>query len=832
MMEEQESIMSTRTKINTLINDIQNKLNKRVGYNLNYSNKRDIDLNVFKSFGTGIPVDQNEINSKDFQNMQSQYNVKTKLSSYPKLNNYVNNINENIPINNNSGYPVNEYYLRNLIKEEFSSLILPYQKDVVCNSNLMESKLGEIDKKFQIILNAQNMGNLNDNAKIISAYLCSNLSSDSMNKNIEKLKIEYDTLFDGLQKKIDSLNNQMNMHKTNNDSNISDVYKKMENFEKKLFEIENKDKNKEIKTYVEKNIFDDTVNNLNEKQNRIINDNENKIRNLNDQIDTINKSINQYKLEINKINGLDNNINSLRSEFGKVTEDISKIKYQVTPEVINKINSIDLNSLKQQVSPYEFKSLKDNMNIYETNLNSIKTMAENSDKTIFELKKQITNVEQKQNSTNKNIENIQPLLNENILGKITEINGKIEELSKIKVENENKNNENNDKKENEEKKEEEAELFFGGSRRQQRNNKNTNNNINKSVNNNLDEKSLNLIKQLEKINLDELQKMDFNNILTQINDLSKENKNLSNKIEEQNKTISEINEKIKNLKTNNNNFDPIQGALAFDTKDKDKSPFDFNKPSEINKELNMNKYEINDPYFRGPKNNDIELNNKKKDSININIDDIDVFKSDRSKGKEKEKVITKKDTINNIEEEYDDFDNNFDDNNDFDISKTKDKNKDKDNEKKFDFLNPTSNLEDKNKNKKDDILGDINFNEDIYNNKKNPQKDKPSFDKYSEMNILDQIMGAGSRRNNDINAFDKKVSSGTFITGSIGGIGGSKNNFDINDKPSVFDDEIKNKSKNNSIKDKKDNTIEEKEKEKKNDIDEDFIEDFDDFEDM
>ena len=99
------------------------------------------------------------------------------------------------------------------------------------------------------------------------------------------------------------------------------------------------------------------------------------------------------------------------------------------------------------------------------------------------------------------------------------------------------------------KKEEEPDLFIGSSRRQQRNNKNINSSVNnnsKNQTNTLDEKSLALIKQLEKINLDELQNMNFNGLLSQIGDLSRENKILSDKIEQQNKTIAEINEEVVN----------------------------------------------------------------------------------------------------------------------------------------------------------------------------------------------------------------------------------------------------------------------------------------------
>ena len=781
MLDNQEN--DTKYKINTIINSIQNKINKRAGYNLNNQNAGSIDINTFQSFGAGGMQKNSEfLNSqrlKGYQHLYPDNNNFTSRNLNPKFNNYINDYNHNNQYmdSNEGNFPMNEFYIRKLIKDEFADLILPYQKDSICNSNLMETKLNDIEKKFQIIINAQNMGNLNDNAKIISTYLCSNISNDNFNKDIEKLKTEYDSLFDGLQKKIDSLNNQINMQKINNDSSISNIAKKMENIDKKINEMFNK----EIKIYVEENTFKDTINKIIENQKKIKNDNESNIINLNNQIDNnfsninsqidnITNSLNQYKYDTNnysmKINGLSNDLNSLRSDFGAITEDLSQVKYQITPEIINKINSIDLNSLKQQISPNEFKNLKDNMNIFDTNLNSIKTMAENSDRSIYDLKKLINSVEEKQNLSNKNIDKIQPLLNENITDKIKTLDNKIEELSKkiINIENINKDNNNNENKDDinnkEEKKEEETGIFSGGSRRQQRNNKNAN----KSVNNNLDENTLNLIKQLEKINLNELQKIDFNNILLQINDINNENKILSNKIEAQNKEISLINEKIKNFQNNNSNLLLNKNNLI---------------NSEKKNEFKSNIKDFNDPFKREP-----EMNN-----ININKKNVE------------------KETINNVEKDNnndDEYDDDFD--NDFDDSKDKDKEE-----------NPLSILEDKNK-KNDIFENKNNFNNDDFN-KKGSKNEYGSFDKYEETNILDQIMGlGGSRRNND---FDKNINNGgTFLTGSL--TASKNNNINPIDVNPIYDDINIKKSQNKEL----NNNIKEEEKERENNSD---IDDFDDF---
>ena len=795
--EKKANEMSTKNKINSLINDIQYRLNKRSGLAMYNQNKASIDLNVFQSFGpAGMPRDQNPAYAK---------------SPPYQYNNYINNDN-NIP-----SQSINDMNLRNIIKEEFYNLIHPFQTRL----SEVDTKQIKMEENTQRLFNAQNLGNLNDNAKIIGTYLYSNISNDGGDKkSLEDIKTGFNSLCEEFKKKTDSLKNEI-------DSNKSDVAKSMETLEKKIMEVENENKNKsknvEIKNYVEKNMFDGEVNDLNEKQNKIMQDYENNIRNLSNQIDNINRSISQLKMEINKINGLDYNLNSLRTDFGKITEDVSQIKYQVTPEIINKINSIDFNSLKQQVSQNEFKSLKDNVNINETNLNSIKTMAENCDKEIYDLKKKINNFEQKQTLANKNVESIQPLLNENVLEKIKDINGKIEELSKIKndveslnkkVEESNKNKEgdNNNQNNNEEKKEEEGELFIGGSRRQQRNNKSVNKSTN--ANANLDEKSLNLLKQLEKINLDELQKIDFSNILMQISDLSKENKSLSNKIEEQNKTISEINERIKNAKINssvNNNLnlnlmkekDPLS---EFDLLNKEKNSYNFNR-REVNKDFKPNILDNNnDPFSREMKFNDFDLN--KKNSKNMEFDNIlnnkDIYKSGLDKGNDK----NNKNEKNAIDDEYNDFDNEFDD---IELGDANDKQKDK----KIDSSRPAYDIDINNLNKKDDLLNDFKIGSDIFsNNKKNT---KNNFDSYSGMNILDQIMGGGGRRNNDINI----NSGGTFITGSL-----NKNVNDFKDKPSVLGDDFKTENKKTEFKESKN---EEKQKEKDDDV---FDEDFDDFDDI
>ena len=637
-------------------------------------------------------------------------------------------------------------------------MILPYQKDLLSNKNNFDTKLNEVEKKMEIIINAQNMGNLNDNAKIISSYLSSNLSNEDSKKNMEKIKNEYNNKIEDLEKKYNSMIEKIkiiNEEKIKDKNNLDNIGYKIENILKLLDEKEDKkiNENENNKIYLEKNIFDNELIKLNQRINDSNRGQSQDILKLNEQIDNMTKQINQYKIEINKINNLDTNLNSMRGDFGKITEDISSLKYQITPEIINKINSIDFNKLKQQIPLMEFNKLKNDINTFENNFYSVKNISENNDRNISELINQVNDIEQKQNSMNKNVE-------EKISEKIKELNEKIEEMAKKQKpkEMEEKKEEINFNNE-EEKKDGEHDTFIGSSRRQQRNSKSINANINNNNKNiGLDEKSMNLIKQLEKINLDELQKMNFNNLLNQIGDLSRENKILSDKIDEQNKTIAQINEKINNM-----------NLKSF--KEKDITS-------------NTNEYKINDIYQR----NDFNLNEPK---ISINND--------------KNKFTPKKES--SMEDDYDDFDKDFNSNK-------------KENIKEKDKESLLSNNNDNNSNKIN-LLENKNARDDII---KKSINEFGSFSKYSEVNILDQIMGVGDKGKkqglgNDFT--EQKFGGGsTFITGSLNENNNKK--LENNEKPKIFEEENKFE-KNNNVKEINEN----KDKKEENNIDED--DNFDDF---
>ena len=192
--------ISTKNKINTLINDIQNKLNKRIKPNI-YSL---VPNTLYNSKNMNLISNQNEINDINNNNW---YN---KHSNY--INNYIapyQTYNEpNIP-NMNSN--LNETAIRNIIKEEFSNLIVPYHKDMICTKDSVDKKLNEIKKNFESIITSQNLSNLNDNAKLLTTYLFSNSNNNNnsnnnynnkINSDIEDIKSEYHNIIKEIEKKM------------------------------------------------------------------------------------------------------------------------------------------------------------------------------------------------------------------------------------------------------------------------------------------------------------------------------------------------------------------------------------------------------------------------------------------------------------------------------------------------------------------------------------------------------------------------------------------------------------------------------------------------------
>ena len=215
----------------------------------------------------------------------------------PEFNNNNNlfNINRsNMNMNNNIEYPLlnsqnnydnispsMEYKIRQIIKDEFNLLILPYQKEMHNGFNIMESK---IEKNSNELKNIQSK-NLNNFQNFLSGENDFNLNQpNALDNNQYVLRFEYDNKMNELTHQITTLNSFTKSLKDAFDNIGERKYNKGDDFSQKMNEIQNQ--------------FDAILGDMNQFQNNINN---------------INQSLAEMKINNNKLkNELQNEIQTLK----------------------------------------------------------------------------------------------------------------------------------------------------------------------------------------------------------------------------------------------------------------------------------------------------------------------------------------------------------------------------------------------------------------------------------------------------------------------------------------------------------------------------------------
>ena len=294
------SIIGNKTKeknINNIIDNLEFKLIKRPISNNRYQSKNNYEHNK---------PDQPTI----FRN-----------------NNLINLPNPNININRSEAEireSLNNYRLRKLIKEEFTSLIVPYHKYLLNSVTALESQIFknnfEINQLKTKISN--DLFNMENNQPI-------------SNNNKYILKTEYEN-------KISEIDNQLS-------SFLS--------FTKSLKEIINNNNN------LSNNMLD-TNNYVNK------NDFEFKIKEIQNKINDINKSQNSINLKMNSINKNltgtkinENKIKKIKSEIKSIKNDIISLnnKLQFNSDNINKLNLTDINEVKPHMKINDYNPVKNSI---------------------------------------------------------------------------------------------------------------------------------------------------------------------------------------------------------------------------------------------------------------------------------------------------------------------------------------------------------------------------------------------------------------------------------------------------------------------------------------
>ena len=326
-------------KIIEIIDNLQEKLKGNKPINMNFNNIS----NNFQNFN-------NNINFRQFdetQNQDSIFNNDIKFKSQ-------NNLNEN--------------YIKKMIRDEFSRLILPFQQDISGRIGVIELKVNKIDNK-KINLNELNSKDVKIN----------------MNMENNDLKDDYKNKISEIEYKLSEIESFFKSWKElviKSDENLNKYYKEKE---LKFMQFETKINDEISKFY---NIINNDINNIKKtlnqaKDNEVkINKLEGEIKNMKIDFDYINKDINNMKSLFNSELKKDlNNINQRNINF---INDINILKTNV--EKINMANNnfkSDLDNIKNDIKVFEIINAKNKIKVSKiTNIEQINSDEENSDNNI------------------------------------------------------------------------------------------------------------------------------------------------------------------------------------------------------------------------------------------------------------------------------------------------------------------------------------------------------------------------------------------------------------------------------------------------------------------
>ena len=478
-------------------------------------------------------------------NTINKYNL-TYNNNYfnEEISKNIDNLESNIyqHYNNSS---LNYYEIKNIIRNEFAELILPYQKQVNNFDNIVQQKINLVESNLKGIIDSKSFENMNHTAQMINMFMKNqnfgnnnNISNNINNSNINfnksemsnsknnnsninnlesklnlKLKNEYDKKIDIIERQINSMNSLLKTLKETFDSNMLDIFK-------------NQDNNK---SYTEKSEYEKykTDTNIEIKK---IKEEQKKIKSINETLEKLINNVNELSILNNDNKYLfSNEINSLKDKYENINEIFSNLKGKINNNQFDKLLKLNLDSL-QSINIYEINEMKEKIKSINDNVDDLYERLKSNDKSINNINNKNNELEQTLNYINKDVEF---LSKQNLTFKIDEINKKLEEYfirnNTLSNQNDDKDNDNNIKESNNDEIENDNILGIKGSRRQKRNSTKI-----KNLNLNLDENMIKILKQIENI--------DFDNINKRLDELCNENKMLISKIETNNDNFMNINE--------------------------------------------------------------------------------------------------------------------------------------------------------------------------------------------------------------------------------------------------------------------------------------------------
>ena len=376
------------------------------------------------------------------------YNIKETMNinsnSFKEYPYSINNQNNYDKISHNM-----EFNIRNIIKDEFNSLILAYQQEMHNGFNIMQSKI----EKNSIEIKGLKEQNVNKFQNLISGE-SGIIFNQPMDNNQYILRVEYDNKITELEHQITTLNTCYETLKGVPGGKIGDYQGKDEHLQK-INEIQS-----QFEDILDKiNKYQNNINSINQSlaevkinSNKIKNDLSNEIYNIKNEfagnIQKINNNINKIQNNQNNINGniekINSDLNNLRNEFDIFTKQLDMNFMSSLKTIVNQhVTIAEFNVVKNMISGYDnqIKDIMNKNNNYDITINNIqdnikRMKNETNNKNINQ-----SGIDEPKSSNSK--ENDSVNLNENQLKLLNELKKNIDqintEISIIKNNNYNEN---------------------------------------------------------------------------------------------------------------------------------------------------------------------------------------------------------------------------------------------------------------------------------------------------------------------------------------------------------------------------------------------------------
>ena len=583
----------------------------------------------------------------------SQINYKGNYNYNQKFDETLNNLETNI-YEHYTNSSLNYYEIKNIIRNEFSELILPYQKQLNSYDNIIDKKINNAEANLKGIIDSKCFDNLNQTAQMINLFM-KNSNNINKNKNIQQaniiendknnlenkmntiLKNQYDNKFDVLERQINSMDSLLKAFKKTFDSNMLDIFKSNE-IKKNYLE------KSEYEIY--KNEIDSAIKKMKEEQKNI--------NIMKEQIEKLFEKTNELTLENNERKTISSNeINLLKNNFNSIDKIISEIQNKINQSQIEKIKGINFEYLKN-INIYEINEMKEKIQNLNNDVDDLYEKMKNNNNQLDFMSNKFNELEQNLDYINKDVDFLNK---QNLTEKLEDLNNKIEEYSlknksitnkmenieKIMHNEEAENNLNNNQNKNETENNNiinEKENLFGltGSRRQRKTLTKSEINLNSNKNNNfnLDENKLKILQEIENI--------DIFNINKKLENLTSDNKMLLSRLEtyndnflnindQENKLNLKLDEINKRIKESENRLYLLElknfGNVNENTKEefKEEQPFNIKKNENKIEEVKINEnsgsnidIKVNNIYNNENQNNiESDLNRNKEEELIQNI---------------------------------------------------------------------------------------------------------------------------------------------------------------------------------------------------------------------